>query len=337
MQAVEGLIDLQDGLWQQGSHGRNLLPQGLRGMGYLRSMQLSPELLMQLPPEQIRAAFPGFLASYIQGAPEIAAETMAHSAEILGASSDGQLKATLKAFAELGGGGYRPYNALPTIRELARGWMQRVMIPGAVEGTEHLLAARGKNQLWVGNHRSYIDTSATDALLAGAGLDYLADDMMVVAGPKVYSDTFRRVAAAGLNTLMVAQSTQIGHNAAELSPREVAAIALNSLKQSQVWRAERGPVLLYPEGTRTRSGRMGPFLRAAARYARNVDVIVPMAIIGSDDLFGLDEKIRPSKVTLRVGEPFEPPKGKTAWLEEAHARVAALLPEEMGPEGEVLK
>jgi hypothetical protein len=61
-----------------------------------------------------------------------------------------------------------------------------------------------------------------------------------------------------------------------------------------------------------------------------------MAIVGSDTLFGLDEKMRPCPVTLRIGQPFAPPKGKTAWLEQAHAAVAALLPPENQPEGDVL-
>ncbi len=299
-------------------------------------MTPSMDSIAALPPQQLRALLPSFLGASILDAPETAAHAQAAVKQLLADTDDATLSRTLKAWATLGEQGYKSYSALPWMRALSRAWMQRVVTPGAVEGAEHLSTVRGQNQLWVCNHRSYIDTQATDALLTQAGLEMLADDMLVVAGPKVYSDPFRRIAAAGLNTLLVAQSTQIGHNQAELTPRQVAEIAINTLKLSQAWRAERGPVLLYPEGTRTRTGRLGPFLRASARYARHAEVIVPMAIIGSDALFGLDEKIRPSPVTLRIGQPFQPPKGKTAWLEQAHAAVAGLLPEDNQPQGEVL-
>lgn len=299
-------------------------------------MNVSMQSIAALPPEQLRTLLPPFLAASIEGDPESAKKAQESVRALLSETDDGAIQRTLKTWSTLGEQGYKSYSALPLMRELSRSWMQHMLTPGTVEGAEHLASVRGQNQLWVCNHRSYIDTQATDALLSQAGWDYLADDMLVVAGPKVYSAAFRRIAAAGLNTLLVAQSTQIGHNQAELTPRQVAEIAINTLKLSQAWRSERGPVLLYPEGTRTRSGRLGPFLRASARYARHAEVIVPMAIVGSDKLFGLDEKMRPCPVTLRIGQPFAPPKGKTAWLEQAHAAVAALLPPENQPEGDVL-
>jgi 1-acyl-sn-glycerol-3-phosphate acyltransferase len=299
-------------------------------------MKASMQSIASLPPEQLRTLLPPFLAAAIQGNPAVADLAQQSVTDLLAESDDGAIQRTLKTWSTLGEQGYKSYSAIPLMRELSRAWMHHVLTPGAVEGAEHLSSVRGRNQLWICNHRSYIDTQATDALLNQAGLDILADDMLVVAGPKVYSAPFRRLAAAGLNTLLVAQSTQIGHNQAELTPRQVAEIAINTLKLSQAWRSERGPVLLYPEGTRTRTGRLGPFLRASARYARHAQVIVPMAITGTDRLFGLDEKMRPCSVTLRIGQPFAPPKGKTAWLEQAHAAVAGLLPEENQPNGDVL-
>lgn len=299
-------------------------------------MKASTQSIASLPPEQLRMLLPPFLAAAIHGNPEVARKAQESVTALLAESDDSTIQRTLKTWSTLGEQGYKSYSAIPLMRALSRAWMQHVLTPGTVEGAEHLASVRGQNQLWICNHRSYIDTQATDALLSQVGLDVLADDMLVVAGPKVYSAPFRRLAAAGLNTLLVAQSTQIGHNQAELTPRQVAEIAINTLKLSQAWRSERGPVLLYPEGTRTRSGRLGPFLRASARYARHAEIIVPMAIIGSDTLFDLDEKMRPCTVSLRIGQPFAPPKGKTAWLEQAHAAVAGLLPEDNQPIGDVL-
>ncbi|MBK7761502.1 MAG: hypothetical protein IPI35_34900 [Deltaproteobacteria bacterium] len=73
-----------------------------------------------------------------------------------------------------------------------------------------------------------------------------------------------------------------------LEPFEVAALALGALREAEAWRASRGPVVLYPEGTRSRDGQLGPFLPAAARYLRGAAWVVPVVVRGTDALFGRD-------------------------------------------------
>jgi hypothetical protein len=87
---------------------------------------------------------------------------------------------------------------------------------------EHLdRATRLGPTLPVGNHLSYFDASSTDALVAWSGRTDLADRIVAAAGPKVYEDLFRLVAASCLNTLPVPQSTSFAHTA-KLAPRELA-------------------------------------------------------------------------------------------------------------------
>lgn len=290
------------------------------------------EALSSLEPTALRTLVPGFINSYFRDDPEIATQAEAKVRAVVDAVSDAELADTLRLFREAGAA-YQPYPAAPVLRAISRAYIPVPCGDAAAQGLHHLEAVRGRNQLWICNHLSYVDTQVTDALIAKGGCDVI-DDVLVVAGPKVYTEPFRRLAAVALNTLMTAQSSQLQHNASGLSPREIASIAVTSMKQAATWRAERGPVLLYPEGSRSRSGRLGSFLRAAARYARGAEVIVPVAITGSEDLFGYDERMRPARVTLTVGEPFEPAPGKTAAIEEARLRIADLLPEPYKPDAE---
>jgi 1-acyl-sn-glycerol-3-phosphate acyltransferase len=87
--------------------------------------------------------------------------------------------------------------------------------------------------------------------------------------------------------------------------------------------------VLYPEGTRSRDGALGPFLPAAARYLRGAAWVVPVVVRGTDALFGRDERFRPQPVHVRIGEAFDPGAvvgdPKTAALEEARRRVLGVM------------
>ena len=79
------------------------------------------------------------------------------------------------------------------------------------------------------------------------------------------------------------------------------------------WYLDRGmPVMIFPEGTRSRDGRMGPFKPGAFRLAVEAQVpILPVAVTGS--AYGMPKGspwIRPTLVLIRVLEPVET-KGMT--------------------------
>ena len=86
---------------------------------------------------------------------------------------------------------------------------------------------------------------------------------------------------------------------------------------------------IFPEGTRSRDGQLGPFLPAAARYLRGAAWVVPVVVRGTDALFGRDERFRPQPVQVAFGEAFDPGAvvgdAKTAALEEARRRVLGVM------------
>jgi len=282
--------------------------------------------LSRLDPVAVRALLPPWLASTVT--PAFGPAVHAAMVELLQRTTDAELEQALLAMAALGEE-HRLYPAVPFARRLSRAYMAPLLLPGSqVHGVEHLVQALALGPtLLLGNHRSYVDTQLTDLLLSRRDPN-LAARLVTVAGPKVYADTFRRIAALGLSTLHTAQSATVASAAAVMSVREIARIAGQTVVQAHALMSAGHAVLLYPEGTRSRDGQLGPFLRGAGRYARLDDVqVVPVALSGSERVFPIDvPTLSPAVVHLRLGLPFAAAGlDRDAVLERARAEIEALL------------
>ncbi len=92
-------------------------------------------------------------------------------------------------------------------------------------------------------------------------------------------------------------------------------------------------VVVFPEGSRTRDGRMHGFRRGAFTLAVEFGLpVVPMTIDGAFDVMPRNSKIpRPGRIVLTIHEPIEAPKGGThdlaALMEESARVIASALPE----------
>ena len=91
------------------------------------------------------------------------------------------------------------------------------------------------------------------------------------------------------------------------------------------------PVMLFPEGTRSRDGRMQAFKDGAFRLAADAGCpVIPIAIAGTFE--GLPKqglvRLRPARISVRVLDPISPADHPTpdALREEARAAIAAALP-----------
>lgn len=293
-----------------------------------------PRLVAGLPPETARAMLPAWLDSHLDAPQSVRSRFASELGAVLSETSDDELSAMLAALATVGDE-YLPYLADPLARRMSRRSMPTLLTDATLEGLPLLRHAVAAGPcLLVCNHLSYADTQMTDLVMFQNGAEDLADAVIAVAGPKVYDTFFRRMAAICLNTIKTVQSTGIGDNEAGLSPREVGRIALGTLRQAgELMTAGRLP-LLYAEGTRTRTGRLQPFLRAVTKYCAFPGLrIVPAAISGTDVLFPLfAHGMRPAAVRLAFGEPVQAEAGHAREaLEETWRRIAALLPEPHQP------
>jgi len=70
--------------------------------------------------------------------------------------------------------------------------------------------------------------------------------------------------------------------------------------------AEKGyPVVLYPEGTRSKNGKLGRFKTAGLRLFYDSDLIlVPVTIDGSYKILENDKKLKRGKVTVTIHQPI---------------------------------
>ena len=97
-----------------------------------------------------------------------------------------------------------------------------------------------------------------------------------------------------------------------------------------------GVMAVAAEGTRTRSGHLGPINPVLARIAAGADVpVLPVGIRGSYEALPPGAKLpRPKKIIVRVGKPFRFDKGTNATVaaERIRAEIAALLPSHMQPQ-----
>lgn len=260
--------------------------------------------LSALSPAQVRALLPSWLAGTVSAA--VSDEVREAVTALVDQANDAELAAALDALARVGSA-CCPWPADPFARRLSRTYMGRLLAPGSrVEGVDHLRAAvQAGPTLLLGNHRAYVDTQLTDLLLAQVDPG-LADRLVTVAGPKVYEDPLRRVASAGLHTIKTAQSTAVASEQAVLSVREVARIAAETVRQAQTLMQQGHAVLLYPEGTRSRDGQLGPFLRGAGRYASLPGThIVPALLTGSEQVMPVGSAtLSPAVVHLRLLPAF---------------------------------
>lgn len=290
--------------------------------------------LKDLTPDKVRGLLPAFLSSYI-----IDSETNQRAnqeiSKLVASWDDADIQTLVLSLHTLGDK-QQLYSANPHARALSRVWARSLMQEVQVHGIEHLKAATDQGPTVIlCNHASYMDSSVIDALVASSGHPELAARIISAAGPKVYSTLFRRFAALCLNTLPVPQSTSLGHTA-RLSPRELARMALKSVKQAHECLQQGHTLLIFPEGSRTRTGRLQPFLQAVYRYlALDGLQVVPTALIGCREIMDLDtEHCVPGPVSLTFGAPLvvHQRADATKVYEAAADALSQLLPQEMRPE-----
>jgi 1-acyl-sn-glycerol-3-phosphate acyltransferase len=259
---------------------------------------------------------------------DIAATVEQNLRELMASWSDADIDSARAAIANVGAEGVLN-EANPLIREAGRVWTRAVLANSRLEGVEHLASvAEGRPVAVVCNHQSYIDSNAIDLILSSHDQDALAARFVSAAGPKVYDGLFRRVASASLNTIPVPQSTAFGHTE-KLSRRELARRSLTAVSESHAAMRQGYVLLIYPEGSRTRTGKLQPFLSAVYRYFKQPGtVLVPAALEGTSTVMGVGASgIRPSPCTLRFGPAIDVDEvgGPRSALDVAATRVAELF------------
>ncbi|MFI5316122.1 MAG: lysophospholipid acyltransferase family protein [Myxococcota bacterium] len=202
--------------------------------------------------------------------------------------------------------GFHPHD--PIARRLSRLAHTLVLRPGSgLSASEALDAARRRPVFFVANHLSYIDANVLDALFVQTGYRDVADRLTVLAGPKVYILPVRLLASMCFGSIKIPQSQSRASGDAIMPRREVARLAVHTLACVAERHTAGEHLLIFIEGSRSRTAAMQRVLAASARYFEAADAtIVPIGLWGTERLVPLDsEKVTPAQVQARVGPAIE--------------------------------
>ncbi len=200
----------------------------------------------------------------------------------------------------------------------------------------------------VSNHLSFFDAAVVYGLLnREAHLKEYAQNLFFIAGRLVFTSDYSRVAGRMFNSMLVASPRDMAEN--EPIKRELARLNMRSYKESKERQRQGHILVLFPEGTRSRDGRMGKFHSALYNYLEGT-VVLPVAITGADKIlhsnsftFDFTEGSMTIGAPVFVGPSAEAPAGvgyldAATWpkatrkqdaMDAIAVRLAALLPTEM--------
>lgn len=196
---------------------------------------------------------------------------------------------------------------------------RRVWAPGLLTGAGARLDVRGAERLapylagrpalFVANHRSWIDIAALYRALP-LELHFLAKRELAKVP---FLGSYMRL----MGMVLVDRA----------DPRRAKATVGRAAELLAAGRK----VISFPEGTRSRDGRLGRFKSGGFGAALEAGAdVVPVAIVGAGEVLPPDGfRVRPGRIEVRIGEPIpvEPfrPGERAALARRAEAAVAALL------------
>jgi 1-acyl-sn-glycerol-3-phosphate acyltransferase len=277
------------------------------------------------------AAITSFLAGH--GDPAPIREMLAREIDSAGPGALESLGAKLAA----AGSDWDYYPPDPLARRLHQMLATQFLKPDStLRGAEHLHAIAGKPMVILANHLSYSDANVLEVMLQLHGCGDVAQRLTAIAGPKVYSSLTRRFSSLCFGTIKVAQSSGLSSEDAVMSPRDVARAARRSIQHAHARLAAGDALLVFGEGTRSRTRGMQSMLAGVSRYFDAPDVMIcPIGIAGTEEFFPIgDESIHPVTVHISAGTPISAAEltrrasgDRQAMMDLAGRMIAAELPE----------
>ncbi len=166
---------------------------------------------------------------------------------------------------------------------------------------------RNKSVVLLANHLSHADHPTLAIALRRNGFNDLAERLTFVAGmrfkdefiAKIFNDAYARISV----------STPTSSPQTDEENRESQRINLKGFFEASRLLNKGNLLVIYPEGTRSRGGKLLKAIPTVTRYLENpnIGVILPVAIQGTKDLLPAGKKImRFRKTKISFGKPILP-------------------------------
>jgi len=154
----------------------------------------------------------------------------------------------------------------------------------------------------VANQLSLFEAAVVYALLyREPHLRQYAEKIFFIAGRLVFTSDYSRVAGRMFHQMLVASPRDMAEN--EPIKRELARLNIRSFKEGKERQRQGHILVLYPEGTRSRDGKMQQFHAALYNYLDST-VVLPVAITGADKILHSDSvTFELTDGSMTIGEP----------------------------------
>ena len=170
-----------------------------------------------------------------------------------------------------------------------------------LEPVEHLL---GKFPITlISNHLSHLDAPGIFQLLYSSGPlgKKIAENMVFIAGRLAFEPDFTRLGLYMFGTLLVCSKKDMSDNPS-LSDL-MTKINMRAFRHSQKLQNEGKIISIFPEGTRSRDGRLMPFVDTVYHYVAN-KIVLPISLEGTDKILPTSGFLfTPANGKLVIGKP----------------------------------